>query len=153
MIPKTANRKPKTGPSPTSITLAQRRKIQAMRKQIFGDDDEGYREMLWGVARVKSSSELTRLTAGLVITHLNKFLGVAEPPKPSPQVRLIRRLWAQVSRAPVKEREKALRAFLRRMRLPESLEWLSPAQAQTVIEALKAMVARQVAKGAKGAKG
>ncbi len=57
------------------INPKQIRKIKTMAGKIFGRDDEAYREMLWGVAKVKSCTELGGIKIDLVIKHLEKCLG------------------------------------------------------------------------------
>ncbi|MCL4501158.1 MAG: regulatory protein GemA [Deltaproteobacteria bacterium] len=152
------------------ITRPQQRKLHAMARQVFGGDRDAYLEMLWGVAKVKSSTELTFAKASLVIDHLQKCLGqrpqgrhyrrlhskAPQPQagKPGPpritarQMWEIRELWPKVCRA--EDHKKALSSFLARMRLPENLVWLTLNQAQKVIEALKQMAARAALKAMGG---
>ena len=56
------------------ITRGQIKKIKVLQRAA-GLDDDLYREMLWGVARVKSCKELKGPKVQLVIKHLEKCLG------------------------------------------------------------------------------
>jgi len=143
------------------ITPGQVGKIKTMAGKIFGGDDEAYREMLWGVARVKSCKELAGPKIQLVIRHLEQCLGQAsqgqgpgvrgqeKPQGPQratdDQLGLIRGLWARVSRVAQewgpesRQAHQALNMFLYRRFRAAAPEWLTLPQAQRVIEALKAM--------------
>jgi hypothetical protein len=132
------------------ISRPQQKKIQVMRRQLFGADDGAYREMLGGF-RVKSSSELSFDRAGLVIEHLVECVGresAAHPAKKATaregrataeQLAEIRRRWDALSNAAPHEREGALRKFLRRRFHVAAPEWLSLSEAQKVLNGLKAM--------------
>ena len=132
-----------------TITPAQIKYIKTMSRQVFGNDDEAYREMLQAQARVKTCKDLQGPKIDLVIRHLEKSLGQEKAREDSlkGQVRLIKALWDRVSYAPPgKPREKALRKFLRTRFQTGAVEWLTPKTASDVIEALKVMAARQDAK-------
>lgn len=144
------------------ISPRQIKFIKTMSRQVFGGDDAAYREMLWGVARVKSCKELKGAKIDVVIRHLEKCLGKQAPepgdrrlhsraPKPlagkpvqpratARQVYEIRELWNLVSRAA--DKEKALRSFLSNRFKVSAMEWLTLPQASKVIEGLKQMVKR-----------
>lgn len=147
------------------ISWKQIKFIKTMSRQVFGGDDAAYREMLWGVARVKSCKELKGAKIDVVIRHLEKCLGkqapepgdrrlhsrAPNPPRPplskggvsratARQVYEIRELWAIVSRAA--DKEKALRSFLLNRFKVSAMEWLTLPQASKVIEGLKQMVRR-----------
>ena len=61
------------------ISNAQVKKIKVMQRKL-GLDDDAYREMLWGVARVKSCKELKGPKIQLVIKHLEHCVGRASRP-------------------------------------------------------------------------
>jgi hypothetical protein len=144
-----------------SISKRQIKYIKTMSRQVFGGDDEAYREMLWAVAKVKSCKDLKGAKIDLVIGHLEKCIGkrppepgdrrvhtrAPVPPQPAKpawatarQVYEIRELWNIVSRAA--DKEKALRKFLWNRFGVSALKWLSLTEAQKIIEGLKAMVSR-----------
>lgn len=126
-------------------------------QRAAGLDDDGYREMLWGLAKVKSCTELMGPKVDLVIRHLEKCAGQggkggAQAEKPAPQggprmatsrqMFVIRRIWARVSFAPMVDQGRALKGFIKRRFGVELLEWLTFEQASKVIEGLKAMEKR-----------
>ena len=57
-----------------TISAPQIKKIKTMQRAL-GLDDDGYREMLWGVARVKSCTELKGPKIQMVMKHMEKCLG------------------------------------------------------------------------------
>lgn len=149
------------------ISSAQVKKIKVMQRAM-GLDDDAYREMLWGVARVKSCKELTGPKIQLVMKHLEKCLGQDYQPVPPTENRKlktgnrplrateaqlvnIRRLWGRVSRAAQewgpesRQAHQALMTFLWGRFKVAAPEWLTLPQAQRVIEALKAMGQRREA--------
>lgn len=66
---------------PRSSALAQ---IHIAKKQL-GLDDDAYRAMLWGVARVRSSKDLDHAGRTAVLEHLKKCGFKSAPPKtPTP---------------------------------------------------------------------
>lgn len=85
-----------------TITPAQIKYIKTMSRQVFGNDDEAYREMLQAQARVKTCKDLQGPKIDLVIRHLEKSLGQEKAREDSlkGQVRLIKALWDRVSYAP-----------------------------------------------------
>jgi hypothetical protein len=158
------------------ISLPQIKKIKAMQRAM-GLDDDGYREMLWGVAKVKSCKELKGPKIQMVIKHLERCLGkdvgrASRPPQRSTKARRtaggdarptvplrateaqqqeIRRLWGRVSRVAQewgpesRQAHQALDKFLWSRFKVGGLGWLTLAQAQRVIEAIKAMGWREQA--------
>lgn len=127
------------------ISRGQIKKIKVLQRAV-GLDDDDYREMLWGVARVKSCKELRGPKIQLVIKHLEKCLGIeGKNGKPRPQVREIRRLWGRMSRVAQewgpesRQAHQALNRFLLKRFQTAAPEWLTAPQASKVIEALKAM--------------
>ena len=122
-------------------------------KQQLGMDDDTYRDMLWTVARVRSSAGLDWQGRKKVLDHLKArgFKVTASKTKPQsraladdPQSKKIRELWLVLhSSGKVKNpSEAALAAFVKRLTGVEALQWLTSAQASTVIEALKKWLAR-----------
>lgn len=141
-----------------AILPGQVRYIQTMRRKLWGGDDAAYREMLGGMARVKSCKDLKGPQIDLVIKHLERCLGKGSmrttggtpvPPtgnRPSrataAQLAEIRRRWDGLSCAQPWEREGALRKFLHRRFNVAAPEWLTLTEAQKVLNGLKAMAAR-----------
>jgi phage gp16-like protein len=131
------------------ISAPQIQKIKVMQRKL-GLDDDAYREMLWGVAKVKSCKELKGPKIQLVMKHMEKCLGIeGKTSQPRPQVREIRRLWGRVSRVAQewgpesRQAHQALKTFLWGRFKVAAPEWLTLPQAQRVIEALKAMGRRE----------
>ena len=145
------------------ITKGQIKKIKVMQREA-GLDDDLYREMLWGVAKVKSCKDLKGPKIQLVVRHLERCIGRASRPPQgaSPENRKqktenqplrateaqlisIRRLWGRVSRAgqewgpESRQAHEALKTFLCKRFKVAAPESLTLAQAQRVIEAVKAM--------------
>jgi hypothetical protein len=154
------------------ISSAQVKKIKVMQRAM-GLDDDGYREMLWGVARVKSCKELKGPKIQLVMKHMERCLGgggssrlkvqssksntrnlkseTRNPPPRATEAQLIniRSLWGRVSRVAQewgpesRQAHEALKTFLWKRFKVAAPEWLTLPQAQRVIEALKAMGRRE----------
>lgn len=134
-----------------AIQPAQIKKIKVLQRRL-GLDDDAYREMLWGIARVKSCKDLSGPKIDLVITHLERCAGQSRDPGGGGQaaggprmatvnqIRMIRQLWARVSRA--RDKWPALRVFLKNRFGVERLEWLRFQQVGNVIEGLKKMQGR-----------
>jgi hypothetical protein len=149
------------------ISSGQIKKIKVMQRAM-GLDDDGYREMLWGVARVKSCKDLKGPKIQLVMKHMERCLGKEQGPgargqgpgktlnlKPrtqnpplratADQLEHVRRLWGRVSRAAQewgpesRQAHEALNRFLWGRFKVAAPEWLTLPQAQRVIEAIKAM--------------
>ena len=142
------------------ISPGQIKYIKTMSRQVFGGDDYAYREMLRGLAQVKSCKDLKGAKIGVVIRHLEKCLGRRTPERRTPPRRIgarataeqleeIRRRWDSISLARPWKREGALRKFLQRRFHVAAPERLTLPLAQKVIEGLKAMAARP-AKAAEG---
>lgn len=114
-------------------------------------DDETYRAMLWTVARVRSAKDLDWTGRKRVLDHLVKcgWKNTNKLPR-DPVSRKVRSLWLSLrdSGAIQDSSERALRVFVKRTCRVERLEWLDGRQAETLIEALKAWLARVEAKGA-----
>ena len=159
------------------ISKGQIKKIKVLQRAA-GLDDDLYREMLWGVARVKSCKELKGPKVQVVIKHLEQCAGKQgsgvrgqgsgktrnlkpetcnQPPRATEaQLREIRRLWGRVSRAGQEwgpesaQAHQALKTFLWGRFKAAAPEWLTLAQASKVIEALKAMGSRGQVPGVRG---
>lgn len=147
--------------SRSAIKPIQVKKIHAL-KSALKLSDEVYRDVLFTCFRVESSKQLNTLQADRLIGDLEekavaagvwesrrrdqrfKVLqgrgGMATPP----QLRMIESIWHQVSRAPDPEsRSKALRSLLERVAKVSDLRFLDQEGAGKMINALKAMQARQ----------
>lgn len=108
-------------------------------------DDEAYRALLFTIARVRSAAQLDWTGRKRVLDHMVKcgWKNTAKRPT-DPVSRKIRSQWLTLRDlgALTDPSEKALRSFVKRTAGVERMEWLTASQAATVIEALKAWVAR-----------
>jgi phage gp16-like protein len=118
-------------------------------KRDLGLTDDEYRELLYGAAGVRSSSELHPAQLPDVMRMLSKLgfkfrtrkyddlgrrPGMAEPA----QLRLIELIWSQVSHAAESSgRSKGLRRWVLRQAKVADIKFLNFDQAQRVIEGLK----------------
>jgi hypothetical protein len=155
--------------SGSRITSGQVKLIKTLARAA-GLEDDDYRLMLWGQARVKSCKDLAGAQVERVIRHLQACAGqgpkerergagargregapfdprAAAPPVPRAlatdrQHQEIRRLWGQVTRAEAGNQEEALKVFLRTRFKVQAFAWLTLLQAQKVIQALQAMAGR-----------
>lgn len=116
--------------------------IHVARKQLALDEDT-YRDVLERVTGKRSSGELTAGELGRVVDAL-KDLGFT-PKRTAPRskkghVRKVWVMWGQLEdRGLLRNPGRAsLRAFVKRMTGIEDPEWLTPEQANVVIESLKA---------------
>lgn len=142
----------------TAISNQQIGAIHALKARAALDDDS-YRDLLARETGRRSAKELTRDQAGRVIDRLKVLSGGSEAPvkaasKPlaegalkleGPFVGQCRSLWiAGWNLGVIGDRtDRALVAFVERQTGIASLSWLrDPAQAQMVIEALKAWINR-----------
>jgi len=151
------------------ISPRQIKKIKVLQRAA-GLDDDLYREMLWGLARVKSCKDLKGPKIQVVIKHLEQCVGKvsgsrcqgsgkARNLKPETrnlplkateaQLGEIRRLWGRASRAGREwgpesaQAHQALKTFLWGRFRVAAPEWLTLQQAQRVIEAVKAIGKRE----------
>lgn len=143
--------------SKAPITAAQIKKIHAL-KTALGFDDGLYRFILSNSFGVTSSKDLNSIQAGGLIEIMEakavecgswersgdkpkKFSALASRCNmASPeQLRKIEAQWAEVSRVPPEEREKALRRFVYRIAKVSALRFLDQEGAGKVINALTAM--------------
>jgi phage gp16-like protein len=130
---------------------ARRRDLAAIHvaKKQLGMDDGTYRDMLWSVARVRSSSDLDFAGRKSVLDHLRKCGFKSERPAArDPQSRKIRSMWLQLKdlgalRDPS---EKALNRYVENQTGVKALQWLSSEQASKVIESLKSWHRRELKK-------
>lgn len=127
-----------------------RRDLLAMlhiAKKELALDDETYRDLLERVTGRRSARDMSAAELGKCIDELKTrgFRPKRKAPRSSdPHVRKIWALWRQLGddghlRSPDRP---ALRAFVKRMTGVENPDWLTQAQANTVIEALKAWLER-----------
>lgn len=129
-----------------------RRRLIAMVHIARGDlglDEDTYRDILERVTGKRSAAELTVGELGLVVDALRER---GFTPKRTGQrsgkahVRKVWALWGQLERAGrLREPGRAsCRSFVERMTGVTDPEWLTPEQANVVIEALKAWLRRPV---------
>jgi phage gp16-like protein len=123
--------------------------VHCARKDLALSEDT-YRAVLEQVAGASSARDLDDRQLGKVVDHF-KRLGwkpknqAAQRPSDNPQARKIWALWGDLCkrkglvRTPTRA---ALRAFCKRLTGVSDPEWLTPEQANTVIENLKTWRAR-----------
>ncbi|MEW6562723.1 MAG: regulatory protein GemA [Pseudomonadota bacterium] len=147
-MPKHSNK----NPSRFKLKDDKRRDIQFIHiaKQQLGMDDATYRAMLMSVGGVDSSSKLDIKGRKLVLEHF-KACGFkvrstgkakAQPSRPLaeyPEAKKIRALWLMLHElgAVRNASEEALASYVKRMTRVDALQWITGAQAETVIESLK----------------
>jgi phage gp16-like protein len=128
----------------TVLTDPQRKRdlaaIHVAKKQLRMGDDT-YRDMLWSIARVRSSGDLDHAGRKAVLDHL-KACGFKHrrPTASDPQSRRIRALWLDLKDlgALRDASEAALGTYIEHQTGTKALAWLSSDQASKVIESLKA---------------
>lgn len=129
--------------------------IHVARKDL-GLDEDTYRATLKRVTGKTSSADLNETQLGRVIDDF-KQRGWKPKRKTrashTPHVRKVWALWKEMcDRKLVRSPDRAaLRAFVLKMTNVADPEWLTPAQTNQVIEALKAWKARALAQGAPAA--
>ena len=125
-------------------------KVHLAPKEL-GIDDETRRAIQVQLTGKESAARMTVPELERLVRHYRRLgwrpKGRGGRPRATAQVRMIRALWhelaeAGVVRASEGKREKALRAWVRRMTGVSAPEWLTPEQASHVIEALKQWRAR-----------
>lgn len=120
-------------------------------KKDLGLDDETYRDMLFTIARVRSSGELDHAGRAKVLDHVKSR---GWKPKTSPmkarqtddlQINMCRALWLELHAAGkvYNPEESALQRYAQRQTKVARLEWLNQKQMNTVIESLKKWLDRQ----------
>lgn len=135
----------------TQLRNAELAQIHIAKTQL-GLDDETYRDVLWTVARVRSSKDLDWTGRKTLLEHFKAKGWKPTAPKKAKAARpasagqegLLRALWADLHAAgKVRvDTDAALGVWLHRNKWPERVEWLSSAQMTTAIEALKKWLAR-----------
>ena len=138
-----SNYPPRSGTQLRNAELAQ---IHIAKGQL-GWSDEEYRDILWTVARVKSSKELDWTGRKKLLDHLKKCGWKPKPPKQAKaskpiapgQDALVKTLWNELHAAgKVRDpSDAALASWLKRNHWPERPEWLNHRQITQAIEALK----------------
>lgn len=135
------------------ITPAQIRKIKVLQRRA-GLDDDGYREMLAGVAGVQSCKDLAGALIDRVIKHLERSTGLPARDRgkghgglrrgpqmaTERQMQEITRRWERISRA--EDKGAALRQFLIGRFRVDAVQFLTFRKAQGVLNALAAMEGR-----------
>lgn len=114
-------------------------------KKNLGLDDETYRDMLFTIARVRSSSELDHAGRAKVLDHLKKCgwkpktSPMKSRPTDDPQINMCRALWLELHAVGKvhNPEEAALQRYAQRQTKIARLEWLNSKQMNTVIESLK----------------
>ena len=134
------------------LTPARRRLLaQAHQaKKQLGMDDETWRAFLRRTADASTCAALDEAELEKVLAELRR-MGFRErqpgwrPKSPKPWVRKVYALWGEAKRSGAMRdrRRSALRAFVNRQTGVEDPEWLTPQQAEKVIEAFKALIARE----------
>lgn len=131
-------------------TALQTRAIHALRRQIAGFDDAAYRALLRAEFRVASSRDLDERGAGRLIERLKGLAGQGSRiGKRAPSARadapLLQALWLSLwNLAAVRSKDDAaLIAFIQRMTGVAHPRFLTPAQTNAAVEALKKWLARQ----------
>lgn len=133
--------------------------IHVCRRQVAGlEDDADWRDFLERVSGSRSVKEMSERQREEVIAELRKRGAKAARPfrkSDKPHVRKVFAVWGDMCREgiPEKANRDGLRAFVarvtRRNDRPEGVgdpEWLDPADAQMVTEALKSWRGREMAK-------
>lgn len=143
---------------PRKSAGARRRSLLAMihlAQVQLGLDDDTYRDLLERVTGQRSARFLSEPQLGEVVDAMRER-GFAPARKAArsdkPHVRKVWALWAQLEetgrlRSPGRA---ACRAFVKRMTGVEEPDWLTPEQANVVIEALKAWLRRPAGQPAEG---
>ncbi|MGQ3072556.1 MAG: regulatory protein GemA [Ferrovibrionaceae bacterium] len=125
-----------------------KRAIQAARRSHPGlAEDDDWRDLLECLTGGRSLSEMNRAKLGLVLDHLN-----GKTSKPANQVagdtplaRKVARLWNVLDLLGGVDADEAaggLRGFVQRQTGIASADWLGPDQASSIVEALRARIAR-----------
>lgn len=127
--------------------------VHLARKQLALDEDT-YRLALEQVTGKSSAAELSDGELGRVVDHFRTKGWAPKPkgksaPRPRPSdnrhVRKVWAIWGEMCKAGTVRNptRAALRAFVERMTGVTDPEWLSPAQANVVVEGLKAWRERE----------
>jgi len=129
-----------------SKTNEQRRRLLAqvhIAAKELGLDEETYRAVLKRIAGVSSAAEASDAGLRAVLDAFARRGWKRRRFRPSnkPHVRKVWAMWGELKRRGVwrDRRRSSLRAFVKRQTGIDNPEWLTPRDAEAVIEALKAM--------------
>ena len=135
----------------TQLRNAELAQIHIARSQL-GLDEDTYRDVLWTVARVRSSKDLDWTGRKKLLEHFQAKGWKPAPPKRAKATKpvsggqegMIRALWSELhAEGKVRDpSDAALGAWLKRNRWPERAEWLAGNEITQAIEALKKWLAR-----------
>ena len=135
----------------TQLRNAEIAQIHIAKTQL-GLDDATYRDVLWSVARVRSSKDLDWTGRKALLDHFKAKGWKPKPPKQAKaekpvhpgQDALVKSLWNELHEAgKVRDpSDAALGSWLKRNRWPERPEWLNHKQITQAIEALKKWLER-----------
>lgn len=136
----------------TKYPTDQRRRDLAMihmAKHQLGMQKDAYRDILWSLARVRSSADLDQAGRSKVLDHMQACGFKRTKPQPraladDPQSKKIRALWLDLHEAGKVRNpsESALAAFVKRQTGRDALQWLTGKEASALIEELKKWLAR-----------
>ncbi len=143
------------------VVSAERRNLLArvhIARKELGLDEETYRAVLRRVADAASAADMSNDDLERVLAEFRRLGWRPQraegwrPKSPKPWVRKVYALWGEAKRTGAfrDRRRSALRAFVKRQTGCDDPEWLTPQQAEKVIEAFKAMIARAREKGERG---
>ncbi len=109
----------------------------------LGLDEETYRAVLKRIAGVSSAAQASDAQLRAVLDEFARRGWKRRRIRPSrkPHVRKVWAMWAELKRRGIwrDRRRSSLRAFVKRQTGVEDPEWLTPEEANAVIEALKVM--------------
>lgn len=130
----------------TQLRNAELAQIHIARQQL-GLDDATYRDVLWAVARVRSSKDLDWRGRKQLLDHFRAKGWKPAPPRKAKAAKpvaggqpgLVRLLWAELhTQGRVEaETDASLGAWLVRNHMPERPEWMNSAELNRAIEMLK----------------
>jgi phage gp16-like protein len=124
-------------------------KIHVAKTQL-GMDEEAYRDLLESVTQKRSCADMDERELHLVLEAMRRvgfkpFFPATKDKDVKTQVDKIRALWLDLAKAElVPDGEPALLGFVKRQTKVDRLEWLTPKQCNSVIEALKAIQSRSL---------
>ncbi|GAB0119456.1 phage protein GemA/Gp16 family protein [Acidisoma sp. 7E03] len=120
-------------------------KAHIARKELFRSEDD-YRAVLERVAGVTSAAACSDAQLDQVLTEFRRMGWKPKAARIShkPHVRMIYAVWNDLKAfVTVEDKDKALRAFVRRQTGKETPEFLTGAEANRVIEGLKSWLGRE----------
>lgn len=130
----------------TQLRNAELAQIHIAKTQL-GLDDGTYRDVMWTVARVRSSKDLDWTGRKKLLEHFRAKGWKPQPPKTAKAAKpvspgqdaLVKSLWNELHAADkVRDpSDAALGSWLKRNKWPERPEWLNHKQITQAIEALK----------------